>query len=166
MKIRTLSALLFSTVILSACSGIKPYPNQETKNLHISAHTDANLFKAIDVSLNIYQVGSECQLSYEGTVKLNGASTPVGIPTNALRYLSFVFASSSLLGNSKSSITLDTLFHARPGANYDIALSYKDNIYNGRIWERQTQGSKPIDQHELKSCWHYRNAYQLEEHLQ
>lgn len=145
--------LLFS--LLTGCSGIKTYPNTLYKNLHIKTQTDSgSMFSKVRAAVDIYRVDADCKTEYEGTVQLKNPSFDVGIPADRLTYLVFVFSSSGFLSSSSSTITYNTLLRPRVGYDYDINVSYIDDIYNVVIWEThpRKKKSREIELKELNAC--------------
>ena len=147
--------LLLAASLMYGCAGIRPYPNSLDKNLHIRTKTESgSLFSKARAAVDIYQVDASCKAEYQGTLKLNKPSVAVGIHPDSLTYLVFKFASYSFLANSSSMISYDTLLKPRAGYNYDIKVSYIDDIYNVDI--REVHLSKPasrdIERKDLSAC--------------
>lgn len=148
------SALLTSSILMG-CSGIKSYPNNLAKNLAITTTTEAgSIFSSVKASVDIYQINTDCSLDYQGTVKLDKASTSVGVPSDKPSYLVFGFASSSFLASSSGNITYETVLKPRKGYHYLINASYIDDIYNVEIREvhPRKNTSRNIDILALNSC--------------
>jgi hypothetical protein len=148
------SALILAASLLAGCS-LKPYHNTLEKNLHIRTETKSDwFFSTIRTALDVYRVDAGCKAEYEGTVELNSPSMLVGIPLERPSYLVFNFASSSLLANSRSTISYDTLLTPRAGFSYEVKVNYIDNIYAVMIRETQAQGraSREIARRQLSQC--------------
>lgn len=147
--------LVLAVSLLAGCSGIRPYPDTVGKNMLIRTETKSgSIFSKVRAAVHIYRVDANCQIEYEGTIKLDEPSVAVGIPSNRSSYLVFDFSSSSFLANSRSSISYETLFRPRAGHNYDAMVSYKDDIYNVEIRETNTRKSsgRVIDRQDLSAC--------------
>lgn len=147
--------LLLAVSLLAGCSGIRPYPDTADKNMLIRTETKSgSIFSKVRAAVHIYRVDANCQIEYEGTVKLDQPSVPVGIPANRPSYLVFDFSSSSFLANSRSTISYETLFKPRAGHSYDAKVSYKDDIYNVEIRETNSRKSsgRVIDRQDLSAC--------------
>ena len=152
---RYIIALILAPSLLSGCSGIKTYPNTMTKNLQIKIETDSgSMFSKVRAAVDIYRVDSDCKTEYEGTVQLKNPSIDVGVPSSRLTYLVFVFASSGFLSSSSSTITYNTLLKPLIGYNYDINVSYIDDIYNVVIREThpRQKKSREIELKDLNAC--------------
>lgn len=152
---RYITGLLVTVSLLAGCLGIRPYPNTMDKNLHIQTKTDSgSFFSKVRAAVDIYRVDADCKTKYEGTIQLNEPSVDVGIPSHRLSYLVFVFSSSSFLASSNSTVTHDTLLKPRAGYNYDIKVSYIDNMYNVAIREThpRTSASRDIELKDLSGC--------------
>lgn len=146
--------LLLVLSLLTACSGIKTYPNTMDKNLHVTTETDSgSVFSSLNTSVDIYQVKADCTIEYTGSVQLDSQSVDIGIPTERSSYLVFVFASSGFFSNS-SMTSYDTLLRPRKGYNYNAKVSYMDDIYNVVMQETPTHTTKNrvIDAKELAAC--------------
>ena len=134
-------------VMIAGCSGLRPYVSNYEKNLYISTRTQASGFLAsVDAAVDIYSVNADCSKLYQGTVDLRKSSVAVGLLPNTLSYLSFTFASSAFLANSHGTMSYDTALVPRDGYDYDVAVSYIDNIYNVTIRERNSSSG---ESHEL-----------------
>ena len=149
------AGVLVAAVILAGCSGLRPYPNNLEKNLVIRTDTDSgSIFSKVGVEVDIFRVKADCLTEYQGTVNLNGPSVEVGIPPDKLSYMAFVFSNSSFLASSRNSISHETLLEARAGYNYDIRVSYIDDIYNVAISEKHPEkpGGRKIDFRDISAC--------------
>jgi hypothetical protein len=148
--------VLVAAVILDGCSGLRPYPNTLEKNLVIRTQTDSgSIFSTVRAKVDIFRVTADCKTEYQGTVNLNAPSVEVGVPPNTPSYLVFVFSTSSFLASSKSTISHETLLTARAGYNYDIDVSYIDDIYNVTIKEESSSASiaRVVALRNLRSCY-------------
>jgi hypothetical protein len=78
----------------------------------------------------------------------------VGIPERRTSYLVFEFATASFWGGRRGSITRETLLRPRPGASYDISVSYKDDLYDVVIRELPARGgrAREIELAGLEAC--------------
>ena len=153
---RVAVGLLFcAATLLSACSGIKTYENSLNKNLHVHTATDSgSWFSRVRAAVDIHRVGEDCAIDYEGTVQLTGPETEIGIPPDRRSYLVFVFNSSSLFSNRNGTITYETLMKPRPHHHYDVAVSYKNDLYHVMIREvpPDRSASRELDRLALSSC--------------
>ena len=150
-----IAGLLLAVGLLTGCSGLRPYPDTLAKNLHIRSETDsASIFSKVRAEVDIFSVNADCKTEYQGTVNLKGPFTEVGIPSDKPSYMVFVFSNSSFLANSRSSISHETLLRARAGYNYDIKVSYIDDIYNVAIKETHPRKSKgrEIELRDISAC--------------
>lgn len=142
MLSRVVVLIVFAEII-TGCSGLRPYVSDYEKNLYITTRTEASGFLArVDAAVDIYSVNSDCARQYQGTVDLRKPSVAVGLPPNSLSYLSFTFASSAFLANSHGAMSYDKVLAPRDGYDYDVAVSYIDNIYNVTIRERNSSSGE------------------------
>ena len=153
--LRWIACFVLPACLLAGCSGVKPYPDSSRKNLHLHTRTDpGSLFSSIRAAVDIYRVDTHCQLEYQGTVDLDSPVMSIGIPVDEPSYLVFGFASSSWLANSASNISYDTLLSPHAGYDYDIEVSYLDDIYHVAILEKHPGGrtARKISQQSLSDC--------------
>lgn len=149
------AALTVFAALLTACSGIKPYPDVREKNFQVRTRTDSgSIFSKVRASLDILRVDAQCRTEYEGTVDLKKASVKVGIPAERWSYLVFYFSSSGLLSNRSSTMSQATLLKPRPGYRYDAEVTYRDDTYNVVIHESRsgTGGGREIALRRLDAC--------------
>ena len=140
--------------LLSSCSGIKPYPNQLEKNLHMRTSTNSgSIFSQVRASLSILRVDAQCRTEYEGTVDLRNGAAEVGVPVDRWSYLIFDFSSSGLFSGN-STIKQATLLKPRAGYRYDVEVSYRDEMYNIVIHEVRagSTGDPEITLRGLDAC--------------
>ncbi len=153
--LRRIACFLLPACLLTGCSGVKPYPDSSRKNLYLHTRTDpGSLFSSIRAAVDIYRVDTLCQREYQGTVDLDSPYMSIGIPVDEPSYLVFGFASSSWLANSRSNISYDTLLSPRAGYDYDIEVSYLDEMYHVAILEKQPGGktARKISHRSVSDC--------------
>jgi len=144
--------VLCGAALLAGCGGAIRYAEVAQKNLHIRTETSTgSAFSSVKAVLGVHAVDARCGLTYEGTVYLDRPLVEVGIPPGRLSYLVFEFASSGFLGGTRGSITHETLLRPRPGQDYDIRVSYRDDIYNVVIRELGSSG-REIGRAGLAAC--------------
>jgi hypothetical protein len=128
---------------LAGCAGRKPYSDESmTKNVSIRTVTSAgSMFSSVRAALNIYRVDTECRAEYVGTVKLDEPSVMVGIPTGRWNYLVFDFDSSSFPGGTRGRMSHELFLKPQADHRYEIDVTYRDDIYNVVLSERQPRGT-------------------------
>jgi hypothetical protein len=114
----------------AGCSGLKTYPNEAPKNLHVSTLLDSRV-RAV---LHVHEVTGACATRYEGTVTLDRPAVDVGIVAEQQAYLVVSFDTSSFMAGSRST-SVGTLLRPRSGYSYELAVSYKQDIYNVALRE-------------------------------
>ena len=128
--------LFFAASLLAGCFGVKTYPNTLAKNLHVQTVTDSgSWFSQVHAAIDINRVREDCAIDYEGTVQLNAPTLDIGIPPDRWSHLVFVFASSSFFANRSGTITYETLMKPRPHYHYEVAVSYRNDMYHVTIRE-------------------------------
>jgi hypothetical protein len=123
--------------LVAACAGGSRYADLPEKNLVV--RTGISGARAV---LGVHAVDAQCKLTYEGFVELDQPVMRVGIPERRTSYLVFEFATASFWGGRRGSITRETLLRPRPGASYDIRVTYKDELYDVVIRETAARGSR------------------------
>ena len=122
--------------LVAACAGGSRYADLPEKNLVV--RTEVSGARAV---LGVHAVDAQCKPTYEGFVELDQPVMRVGIPERRTSYLVFEFATASFWGGRRGSITRETLLRPRPGASYDIRVTYKDDLYDVVIRETSARGS-------------------------
>ena len=152
-KYRFYVTLVIILSVLTACSGIKTYPNNLDRNLHVTTKTDSgSVLSSVRAAVDIHQVEPDCSIKYAGTIQLDKPGVDIGIPAGRSSYLVFVFSSSGFLSAS-STTTYSTLLRPRKGIRYDIDVSYLEDIYNVVIHERRGRNkSREIEAKSLAVC--------------
>lgn len=151
---RYVTALILAAILLAGCS-LKPYLDTLEKNLYIRTESKSgSCFSTVRTAVDVYRVDASCRAEYEGTVELNSPNVFVGIPLGRPSYLVFNFASSSLLANTRSTISYETLLTPRAGYIYDVKVNYMDNIYGVSIREAHPHGplGREIERRDLSMC--------------
>ena len=58
---------LAAALALGACSGLKTYPNDGLKNVHVATQTE----RGVRAALHVHEVNGECATRYQGTLALD-----------------------------------------------------------------------------------------------
>ena len=149
-------ALLFGAMsLLIACSGIKRYDNSPSKNLYVRTATDSgSWFSRVRTAVDIHRVSAKCAIEYEGTVQLTEPTIEIGIPPDRWSHLVFVFATSSFFTNRSGTTRYETLLKPRPHYRYDVAVSYRNDMYSVAIREVPPNRStgRELDPIPLTTC--------------
>ena len=146
---------LWTAALLTACSGLKTYENTPDNNLHVRTAADAgSWFSSVRTAVDIHRVTVDCKTEYEGTVQLNRPRIDVGLPSNRWSRLVFVFDSYSFWANRSGSMTYETLLKPRPGFQYEVKVTYKDDMYNVVVRETHLTSSvsREIEHKDLRAC--------------
>ena len=122
-------------VMLSGCSGLKPYPSTVDANLQIRTKLAGSLLTGVGASLHIYRMMGGCATRYLGSVKLKNGLNQVGIAPGQPTFLVFSFNTSARLGGGTSTIDSTTVFTPRAGGRYTAYVHYADRIYNVSMQE-------------------------------
>jgi hypothetical protein len=135
--------------LVAGCAGVKTYPIEGSGNVALRPQLDAG----VRAFLHVHFVGPGCGTEYQGRVELQAPSTSVAIPADRLSYLVVTFDTSSFLRGSSSTST-GSLLRPRTGQAYEIALRYRDGIYDMAIREtdRRSGASRTLARRELAAC--------------
>jgi hypothetical protein len=146
---------LLAVALLAACSSLKPYPGGSPENVVVtSAIESGSFFSSMRGSVHIHELDTGCRTSYLGTVKLDQPKVALGLPADRASYLVFVFEGSSFLGGSSSSSSSAAVLKPRPGYRYDVAVSYRDSIYNVVLRESDPRrgSSRELARQDPRGC--------------
>jgi hypothetical protein len=147
--------VLLALALLAACSTLKPYPGGSPENVVVtSAIESGSFFSSMRGSVHIHELDADCRTSYRGTVKLDQPKVALGLPADRASYLVFVFEGASFLGGSSSSSSSGAVLKPRPGYRYDVAVTYRDSIYNVLLRESEPRrgSSRELARQDLKGC--------------
>ena len=141
-------ALAALALLAAGCSGLKTYPNDGPKNLHVATQTD----RGVRAALHLHAVNGECTTHYDGTLALDHTALDVGVPAGRPTYLVVSFDTSSFMAGSRST-SVGTLLTARPGYEYQLAVRYKQDIYDIALREIDRKGvSRDLARRPLAGC--------------
>jgi hypothetical protein len=144
------SAVAFAAVVLTAgCSGLKTYPNDGLKNVHVATQTE----RGVRAALHVHEVNGECTTRYQGTLALDRPLLELGVPAGRPSYLVVSFDTSSFMAGSRST-SVGTLVTPRSGYEYELAVRYKQDIYDIALREidRDKGVSRPLARRPLSGC--------------
>jgi hypothetical protein len=144
---RVWAALL--VVLGAGCSGLKTYPTDPGGNLAVRAQMDSG----VRAALHIHRVDAQCRTEYQGTVQLDPPSVALGLPAGQTTYLVVTFDTSSFLGGSRST-SVGTLVTPRAGQRYDLAVRYRDSIYDLALSESdpRSRQQRALPRLDLNAC--------------
>jgi hypothetical protein len=146
----TVLVVLFVSLLVGGCStSTKHYKIDLPHNLEIISNTES-----VEVTLDIYNLGKQCEATYMGTIAVDENSPGLGIATGRLSYLVVGFANSSFWGSSSGYIDYDITLLPRQAYRYQMSISYIDDIYRVMVYEidRATEKKREMEDRELRSC--------------
>src|SRR3984893_10124198 len=82
----------------AGCSGLKTYPNEASKNVHVSTQVDPK----VRAALHVHEVTGACTARYQGTVALDLPALDIGIAAEQPTCLVFSSDTSSFMAGSRS----------------------------------------------------------------
>lgn len=134
-----------SLLLLTACSGVKPYPNLPNKNFAVKTETESgSTFSSVKALLDIYGVNADCATLYKGTIRLDKPVVEFALPPRQPSYLVFAF----------DATTRTTLLIPGMGYRYLAKVSNIKDAYNVEIYEMNPGGkkSRELEFKELDTC--------------
>ena len=132
---RLAGSALALALILGGCSGLKTYPNEAPKNLQVATQTE----RGVRTALHVHDLSGDCTTRYAGTLALDRPNLDVGLSAGRPTYLVVSFDTSSFLGDSRST-SVGTMLTPRPGYRYELAVRYKQDIYDVALREIDRKG--------------------------
>lgn len=110
------------------------------------------LLALLGAALHVHDVTGACETRYEGTLALDQPAVEVGLPESRASYVAVTFDTSSLLGGSRAT-TIGTLVTPRAGYRYELAVRYKESIYDVALRELDRKGtSRDLPRRGLSGC--------------
>ena len=140
---------LAAALALGGCSGLKTYPNDGRKNVHVATQTE----RGVRAALHVHEVNGECTTRYQGTLALDRPVLDLGVPAGRPSYLVVSFDTSSFMAGSRST-SVGTLLTPRSGYEYELAVRYKQDIYDMVLREidRDKGVSRQLARRPLSGC--------------
>lgn len=138
---------LLGALAVAGCSGLKTYSNDAPKNVRVATQTAGA--RAV---LHVHEVRGPCTTRYEGTVKLDQPAIELGVPAGRPSYLVVAFDTSSFLGGQRGT-SVGTQLTPREGFRYELAVRYKDSMYEVAVREVDRKGaSRELPRRGLDGC--------------
>ena len=143
-----LAVALVAVMLAAGCSGLKTYPNDAPKNVHVITQTD----RGVRAALHVHALNGECATRYDGTLALDHGNLDVGVPAGRPSYLVVSFDTSSFMAGSRST-RVGTVLTPRAGYEYELAVRYKQDIYDVALREIDRKGmSRDLARRPLAGC--------------
>lgn len=132
-------------LVLAAGCGTttKNYPTDTAGNVVLRADVD----RSVKTAVHVHSVDAKCAPHYQGTLFLDGPSTPIALPPGRPSYVEVVFDTSSFLRGSAST-RVGSVITPRPGARYELLVSYRSQLYELRLREQ----GRELPRRELSAC--------------
>ena len=133
---------------VAACGGTKPYRHEGAENVAVRAALDSG----VRATLHVHRVDANCQAEYRGSVALDRPSVTLGVPAERSSYLDVTFDTSSFLAGSRR-MNAGTLVRPRAGYRYDVAVAYRNSLYQLTVRETDPSGrTRDLPRRDLGSC--------------
>lgn len=122
--------------LLSACVGGTLYRSSQPENLAINTRLES-----VNAQLELFTINKQCQPVSLGVLRLNEGKARLGIAPSGTTYYEVTFKGFSLLRGS-STVSTNGFIHTRKGYDYELEVSYVDNVYNVVAYEINSKGHK------------------------
>jgi hypothetical protein len=140
--------IVVAALLASGCSGLKTYPNDAPKNVHVVTQTD----RGVRAALHVHALSGECGTRYDGTLALDREKVDIGVPAGRASYLVVSFDTSSFMAGSRST-SVATVLTPRAGYEYQLAVRYQQDIYDVAVREIDRKGvSRDLARRPLAGC--------------
>jgi hypothetical protein len=127
--------VVLAALLTAGCSGLKTYSNDAPKNVRVATQTDG-----ARAALHVHEITGQCETRYEGTVSLDQPSIEVGVPDGRRTFVVVSFDTSSFLGGQRGT-SVGTVLTPRPGYRYELAVRYKQDMYDVALREIDRKGA-------------------------
>lgn len=135
-------ALVLLLVLAGCGTTTKNYPADSAGNVALRADID----RGVKAAVHVHSVDAKCATQYQGTLFIEGPTT-ISLPPGRPSYVAVTFDTSSFLRGSASTTT-GSVITPRPGRKYEIAVSYRAQLYELRLRE----DGRAIPRQDLSAC--------------
>ncbi len=139
MTAMRLAALLGALSLAAACSSLKTYDAPGPDNVSVSA-----ALSEARAALHVHRVEAGCRTEYLGSVQLDRPAIALSLPPERPSYLVFSFDTSSWLAGGRTT-SVGTLIRPRAGYRYELAVKYRDSLYDVRLRESDPRTGRVRD---------------------
>ena len=141
-------AVLIIALGVAACAGTRTYRSVGPENVAVRSELDGG----VRATLHVHQVNGSCQTEYQGSVALDRSNVPLAIPAGRESFLDVTFDTSSLLAGTRR-MSAGTLVRARAGHRYDVAVAYRNILYQLTVRETDPGGrTRELPRRDLGRC--------------
>lgn len=137
----------FAAALALACAGVKTYPNDAPPNVRVLTELESG----VGAALQIYAVDSACRATDRGALPLHRGSLDVGVAAGRPALLVVTFDTATLFHRHRQTSS-DVLFTPRPGARYELAARYADDMYDVTLREVDRRGAHELPHRTLAAC--------------
>src|SRR5258708_35865076 len=129
--------VLAALVGATGCSGLKTYPNEASKNVHVSTQVDPK----VRAALHVHEVTGACTSRYQGTVALDRPALDIGIAAEQPTYLVVSFDTSSFMAGARPPHVGD-LNHPPPRHEDELPVTLQQRTYNQGLPRKHTRARR------------------------
>jgi len=138
-----MGAAVLVFALLAGCAGVRSYPTDPAGNVVLRTEVD----RGVRAAVHVHSVDAQCATRYQGRTLLESSPTVIALPTDRASYLVVTFDTSSFLRGS-SSTSVGSFLQPRPGVNYELGLSYRDNLYDVTV----RGAGRELPRRDLSAC--------------
>lgn len=125
--------------LLLGCAGASKeyYINNIHWNVTIKLTTDIpeGFFYKSDIVAGVNDVNPDCSVDYKGMIELKPGENTLGLQPGKLTYLAVEIMQKNSLASSTSTMMRGTMLKPVAGRQYEIIVSYMDNMFDFRVFE-------------------------------
>lgn len=154
--------ILVMAGVLGGCSGLRPYESTLPPNLNVTAKlksggvlsSSAPLVSNFGADLHVAGVDARCQRTYQGSVRLKSVPARLGLPADRPSYLVVEFSGHNFLTRGGASSSYATLLTPRRGYQYDMEVTYADEMYRVTVHERDPRSGqrREVEHRPIGAC--------------
>ena len=152
MFTRFIFIAVLSSLLWGCSSAPIKYQNAGEQNLTINLRLDkrGGIFTKIKVVSGVNDLDSNCEPHYKGMVELTPGKNEIGLKPGVLTFIQVDVAHN---GTGINSVTnRGTMLKPESGKNYQIDISYIDNMYDFTLYEVLGTQRKQLKLMPLSNC--------------
>ena len=122
---------VLAAIALAGCAASRPYPEFAAKNVRMRTVVESgSVFSSVRAEVHVHRLDDACRTEYLGQVSLDRPLVEIGLQKGHASLLVFEFESASFLAGTRSSVSREAVIRPLPGQRYEIAVSYRSDIYD------------------------------------
>lgn len=136
-------AVLAATLLLAACSSIKPYESKLAPNMELRyANAQKQFFTSTNAELDLYKQGKKaCDLDYMGTTDFSRDPKSIGVPTGEYLYMNVARTTGGFF-TSTNFKDIRVRFKPQAGKQYVLTYELGENSYDLNLEQKVSGGAR------------------------